>query len=151
MRADPRRQLYRELLRYVDFFQPRVFVMENVLEIRTAAGGEYFTAVQHEARQLGQVQGRPGYRVHAQVEDAYALGVPQRRLRQLIIGVRNDLPGYFPPDLRPAKRALPGTNLGAAISDLPPIPAGDGEATRAYVQFWRGRAGLDALNNPWLN
>ncbi len=140
LKADPRRHLFRELLRYVEFFQPRVFVMENVLGLRTAAGGEYFTAVQHEARRLGQAQGRPGYRVHGQVEDAYALGVPQKRQRQLIIGVRNDLPGYFPPDLRPAKRARPGTNLGAAISDLPPIPAGGGEEERAYERRWRRNA-----------
>jgi DNA (cytosine-5)-methyltransferase 1 len=140
LKVDPRRQLFRELLRYVEFFQPRVFVMENVLGLRTAAGGEYFTAVQHEARQLGQAQGRPGYRVHGQVEDAYALGVPQKRQRQLIIGVRNDLPGYFPPDLRAAKRARTGTNLGAAIGDLPPIPAGDGDETRDYDRWWRRNA-----------
>ncbi len=140
LKADPRRHLFRELLRHVEFFQPRVFVMENVLGLRTAAGGEYFTAVQHEARRLGLAQGLPGYRVHGQVEDSYALGVPQKRQRQLIIGVRSDLPGYFPPDLRPAKRARSGTNLGAAISDLPPIPAGGGEEDRLYDRWWRRNA-----------
>ena len=104
---DPRRNLFREFLRYVDFFQPRVFVMENVLGLRNAAGGEYFTAVQKEARELGRKQGRPGYRVHSQIEDAWELGVPQKRQRQLIIGVRNDLPGYLLPELQPARRALP--------------------------------------------
>jgi len=104
---DPRRQLYRDFLRYVDFFQPRVFVMENVLGLRSASGGEYFTAVQKEARELGRAAGKPGYRVHGQIEDAWELGVPQKRRRQLIIGVRNDLPGYFIPDLKPAPRVLP--------------------------------------------
>lgn len=33
---DPRRYLYQEFLRYVKFFKPRVFVMENVLGIRSA-------------------------------------------------------------------------------------------------------------------
>src|SRR3989442_7242485 len=79
LKEDSRRQLYRDFLRFVDFFQPRVFVMENVLGIRTAARGAYFTAVQKEARQLGRKQGHPGYRVHAQVEDASELGVPQKR------------------------------------------------------------------------
>ena len=56
---DPRRQLYREFLRYVDYFQPRVFVMENVLGIKSAAGGEHFTRVQVEARELGRATGKP--------------------------------------------------------------------------------------------
>jgi len=122
---DARRHLYREFLRYVDFFQPGIFVMENVLGLRTAAGGEYFTAVQKEARVLG-------YRVHGQVEDAWELGVPQKRRRQLIIGVRNDLPGYFIPDFKPAPRADPRTCLWAAIGDLPVLRAGSGEDERDY-------------------
>jgi DNA (cytosine-5)-methyltransferase 1 len=125
LKEDPRRYLYREFLRYVESFEPRLFVMENVLGIRTAAGGEYFTAVQNEARALG-------YRVHAQVEDAWELGVPQKRRRQLIIGVRNDLPGYFLPELKPAPRAETRTWLGAAIGDLPILRAGGGEDERDY-------------------
>lgn len=132
LKDDPRRFLYREFLRYVDFFQPRVFVMENVLGIRSAAGGEYFTRVQNEARELGRAAGRPGYRVHAQIEDAWELGVPQKRRRQLIIGVRNDLPGYFLPELKPAPRAEPRTWLGAAIGDLPILRAGGGDDERDY-------------------
>jgi len=76
---DPRRHLYKEFLRYVDLFKPRVFVMENVLGIKSAAGGKYFTSVQQEARAIG-------YRVHPQVEKAFELGVPQKRVRQLIVG-----------------------------------------------------------------
>lgn len=145
LKEDARRHLYREFLRHVDFFKPRVFVMENVLGLRTAAGGEYFTAVQYEARRMG-------YRVHEQIEDSFALGVPQKRKRQLIIGVRGDIPGYFSPDLKPAPRARPGTPLGAAISDLPPIPAGGGEDECEYGKVWRkialqlfGRAARDYL------
>ncbi len=53
LKEDPRRYLYQEFLRYVEFFQPKVFVMENVLGIRSASGGEYFTRVQKEARAIG--------------------------------------------------------------------------------------------------
>ena len=117
---DPRRHLYQELLKYVDYFRPKVFVMENVLGIKTAAGGEYFVRVQSEARALG-------YRVHGQVEDARQLGLPQKRRRQLIIGTREDMSGYFLPGLKPAPSATPETNLGDAISDLPELCAGQGE------------------------
>lgn len=125
LKDDPRRLLFREYLRYVAHFQPRVFIMENVLGLQTAAGGAYFTAVQHEARLLG-------YRVVSQVADAFALGVPQKRRRQLIIGVRGDLPGFFPSELTPAPRAFPGTTLGPAIGDLPPLTAGEGEKDCEY-------------------
>ena len=123
--ADPRRHLYREFLRYVGFFQPRIFVMENVLGLRSAVGGTCLTAVQKEARALG-------YRVHGQVEDAWELGVPQKRHRQLIIGVRNDLPGYFLPELQHAPRAEPRPCVWDAIGDLPILRAGGGEDERDY-------------------
>ncbi len=132
IKYDPRRHLYREFLRYVEFFQPRIFVMENVLGLRNAAGGDYFTAVQKEARELGRSACKPGYRVHGQIEDAWELGVPQKRLRQLIIGVRNDVAGYFVPELKPAPRAEPRTWLWAAIGDLPILQAGNGEDEREY-------------------
>ena len=140
---DPRRFLYREFLRYVQYFRPRVFVMENVLGIRSAADGEYLTRVQKEARELG-------YRVHDQIEDARELGVPQKRRRQLFIGVRADLPRYFIPELKPAPRAVPPSSIGRpqlgnmadgepaqpalwdAIGDLPSLQAGQGSAEADY-------------------
>ena len=139
LKEDPRRKLYQEYLRFVDYFQPRIFVIENVLGIRTAAGGKYFTSVQKEARELGRTEGKPGYRVHSQIEDAWELGVPQKRRRQLIIGVRNDLPGYFMTDIKPAPRATPRTNLGAAICDLPPLLAGQGHDESEYDLERRAR------------
>lgn len=122
---DPRRHLYKEFLRHVEHFQPKVFVMENVLGIRSASGGEYFTKVQAEARKLG-------YRVHAQVEECVKLGVPQKRRRQLFIGTRQDLPGYFHPKLELPKRAIPDATLWEAIGDLPPLKAGKGAEERDY-------------------
>lgn len=125
MVEDKRRHLYQEFLRYVEFFKPKVFVMENVLGIKSAAGGKYFTRVQKEAR-------AKGYRVHGQVEKAFALGVPQKRQRQLIIGTRLDLPEYFPSELVPAPRAVEWPTLGEAICDLPTLKAGGGEEETEY-------------------
>jgi len=122
---DARRHLYRNFLKYVEHFKPRVFVMENVLGIRSAAGGEYYTRVLHEARKLG-------YRVQPQIEDAYRLGVPQKRRRQLFIGVRADIAEFFPSEVAAAPRAMAETNFGAALADLPPLKAGTGEQVREY-------------------
>jgi DNA (cytosine-5)-methyltransferase 1 len=150
LKEDARRHLYKYFLHYVDFFQPKVFVMENVLGLRTAAGGEYFTLVQSKARILGQAAGHPGYRVQAQIEDAWDLGVPQKRRRQLIIGVRNDLPGYFPSTLPPTSSATPNISLGATICDLPRLSSGSGEDSRDYDLKRReehiNKYGLDARN-----
>lgn len=137
---DPRRSLYREFLKYVDFFQPRLFVMENVPGIRSAAGGAFFCQVQDEARSAG-------YRVHSQIEKAISLGVPQKRRRQLIIGTRLDVPDFFAGELTPVSRAVISPTLGEAIGDLPPVRAGGGmehaeydmERRKAHVQrYGRG-------------
>jgi DNA (cytosine-5)-methyltransferase 1 len=125
LKPDARRLLYKEFLKFVDYYRPKVFVIENVLGIRTAAEGRYFTEVQADARRLKTRHGIPGYRVHAQVEDAWALGVPQKRRRQLIIGVRCDVPEYFIPELRHPPRSIPFLTLGPAIDDLPVVKAGD--------------------------
>jgi len=144
LKEDPRRHLFRNFLDHVEYFQPRVFVIENVLGLRSAAGGRYFTAVQYEARSLGRANGKPGYRVHPQIERGVDLGVPQKRRRQLIVGVRADLPGYFSPELEPAPRAMLETMLGDAILDLPALKAGEGEhridydLKRRKVQFLGG-------------
>ena len=122
---DKRRHLYQEFLKYVAFFKPKVFVMENVLGIRSASGGEYFSRVQKEARAIG-------YRVHAQVEDCVELGLPQKRRRQLFIGTRIDLPDYFRPEIKPAPRASVHPTLWQAIGDLPPLQAGEGVEVRDY-------------------
>jgi DNA (cytosine-5)-methyltransferase 1 len=125
LKDDPRRVLYKQFLKYVEHFKPKVFVMENVLGIRTASGGIYFSKVQAEARKLG-------YKVHAQLEKCINLGVPQKRRRQLFVGTRDDLPGYFRPKLEPADRAMLGTTLWDAIGDLPSLTAGAGEEISEY-------------------
>lgn len=48
-------------------------------------------------------------------------------------------PATFRPTSGP-RNARPGTNLGAAIGDLPPITAGGGEEERAYDRWWRRNA-----------
>jgi DNA (cytosine-5)-methyltransferase 1 len=132
LKDDSRRHLFRNFLGYVEHFQPKVFVIENVLGLRSAAGGRYFTAVQFEARSLGRESGLPGYRVHPQIERGIEQGVPQKRRRQLIVGVRADLSGYFPTELTPAPRATMETMLGDAILDLPVLAAGEGENEVPY-------------------
>lgn len=137
---DPRRDLYSDFLRFVKYYQPRVFVMENVLGIKTAASGEFFTRVQSESRELG-------YRVIPYEVEAWRFGVPQKRIRQLIIGTRRELPFFIPNRyIKPTHAevgAIPqdglqsAVTLGEAICDLPAISAGDEQYERSYDQARR--------------
>ncbi len=132
---DARRELYKEFLRYVEFYKPKVFVMENVPGLKTAAGGRFFTQVQVEIRELG-------YRVIPYEVETWRFGVPQKRVRQLLIGTRHDLPMFIPEKyIRPThalatepQSALlqPAVTLGEAIGDLPAIAAGDEQHLRSY-------------------
>jgi DNA (cytosine-5)-methyltransferase 1 len=132
---DPRRELYREFLKYVAYYQPKVFVMENVPGMRSAAGGAFFTAVQVDSRELG-------YRVIPYEVSAWRFGVPQKRIRQLIIGARRELPLFIPDrymrethvDLGAPvpKGKQPAVTLGEAIGDLPDITSGDERYIRSY-------------------
>lgn len=140
---DERRFLYREFLKYVDYFQPKVFVMENVLGIRSASGGEYFARVQKEARALK-------YRVHAQVEDCVKLGLPQMRRRQLFIGTRLGLPEYFRTELKAPPRACDRQPpLWEAIGDLPALKAGEGNEVCDY-DLERRKSHIDRFNSNYL-
>ena len=83
-----------EFARLVDEVQPRMFVMENVKGLTIGVSKGYFKETYHRLQQAG-------YKVRAQLLDAQWLGVPQRRVRVFIIGVRNDLKGHprFPDPL----------------------------------------------------
>ena len=132
---DARRDLYREFLRFVKYYQPRLFVMENVPGIKSAVGGEFFTRVQVESRELG-------YRVIPYEVEAWRFGVPQKRMRQLIIGTRRELPLFIPDRYIRATHVEPGmavpdglefaVTLGEAIGDLQAIYAGDEKFERDY-------------------
>lgn len=132
---DPRRSLYRQFLTFVKYYQPKAFVMENVPGLRSAAGGEFFTKVQVESRKLG-------YRVVPFEAKSWSFGVPQKRIRQLFIGTRRELPlfiadRYIRPTHggigEPSREGLePVVTVGEAIGDLPPIDAGDDEFERVY-------------------
>ena len=124
---DPRRTLYQQYFKYVDHFRPKLFVMENVLGIRSADGGRHFRDIKTSARRLG-------YRVHGEVVEATTFGVPQKRRRQLIIGTRIDYPGCFRRGLIVPVLKLEGIALGHAIMDLPVLKAGGGTDPCEYKQ-----------------
>lgn len=130
---DPRRDLYKYFLKFVNHFRPKVFVMENVLGIKKMQNGVYFTAIQNEARKIG-------YRVVPIEVNTWEYGVPQKRIRQLFIGTLTELPIFVPTQLiqkthsmTPKEDGLsPLVTLGEAIEDLPHLKAGDERIIQDY-------------------
>jgi DNA (cytosine-5)-methyltransferase 1 len=135
---DPRRRLYQQYFEYVDHFKPMLFVMENVLGIRSADGGRYYQAVHTTAREHG-------YRVIGTVINAWEFGVPQKRRRQFIIGTRINLPKYFRPQTITSMVESRDFKLGHAIGDLPRMSAGTGSEVAEYDLALRQKQLADPL------
>lgn len=130
---DPRRDLYKRFLKNVEFFKPNIFVMENVLGIKSMGSGIYFTKIQEASRALG-------YSVAPVQINCWEFGVPQKRVRQLFIGTKVGQPLFMPSrylakthSSEPSDKSLePLVTLGEAICDLPPLKANDGASESKY-------------------
>ncbi len=119
--TDPRNQLWRQYLRFVEHFRPKIFVMENVPQLLTS--GEY--------EQILEKATKLGYVVKAEVLHAVDYGVPQKRKRAIIIGSRIGTPEHpEPTHIDPAKMNLLTQNrkswrtVREVIADLSPKPDG---------------------------
>lgn len=80
---DPRNGMIWEYLRLVAELRPKSFIIENVPAILTVAKGALFNAIAELANDAG-------YEVVAQKLDAAGYGVPQHRVRAIIVGTRSD-------------------------------------------------------------
>lgn len=81
---DTRNQLYKQLIRVISAKKPKFFLAENVKGITNLAKGEVFKMIIDDFTNIG-------YKVKHQILNAADFGVPQSRLRVIIIGVRNDI------------------------------------------------------------
>lgn len=119
--ADPRNQMYKQLLRVVAAKRPRYFVGENVKGLASFAKGEILEQIVSEFEDVG-------YRVKYQVVNAADYGVPQSRMRLLIFGERLDLPEAFQfpprashadPQISDRDKLLPWLSVGKALAHYP--------------------------------
>ncbi len=85
-----RGRLYLAMVRAIEATTPKVFVAENVKGLLSANGGLAKEIITNDFAKAG-----PGYRIYMQVLNAADYGVPQRRERVFIVGVRKDLKGEF--------------------------------------------------------
>jgi DNA (cytosine-5)-methyltransferase 1 len=105
---DPRGQLYLEAVRILKDKQPRFFVCENVPGLISIGGGEVFKTILKSFEDVG-------YKTKWRLFEMEKFGIPQKRRRVIVVGVRNDLDldPVFPEPSGPVK------TLRDAIAGLP--------------------------------
>lgn len=86
--ADTRNSLYKELLRVIIDKKPKYFLAENVKGLLSLNKGEVFSMILKDFFEAG-------YNVVYKVLNSANYGVPQKRERVIIVGVRKDLPFLF--------------------------------------------------------
>ncbi|MFH4680357.1 DNA cytosine methyltransferase [Vibrio diabolicus] len=81
-KSDKRNNLFYSFASFVEFFQPAVFVMENVVGLLTHDKGNTLNTVIDTFKSIG-------YNVDWKVLNAAHYGVPQKRERFILIGAKN--------------------------------------------------------------
>lgn len=141
---DPRNRLYKGFVDYVRFFEPTVFLMENVIGLINHADGRLLQEILKAFAAIG-------YATDWRVLNAANYGVPQKRERILIVGVKKgrvakpilDFPApthsfdgrvigtrWKSNYIVNPKKGSPAITVDMAISDLPRLRSG--ETKRAY-------------------
>lgn len=86
---DPRNTLFEEYASFVNYFRPKVFVLENVVGLATHRSGESIQSMQECFHVLG-------YDSEWRILNAAHFGVPQKRERLIMIGVERGAKIIFP-------------------------------------------------------
>lgn len=85
---DERNKLYLEMIRVIRDKQPKFFLAENVKGIMSIGKGQVFQNILSDFRSLG-------YQVQFRLLNAADYGVPQKRQRVIIVGVRNGINAIY--------------------------------------------------------
>ncbi|MFN8459240.1 MAG: DNA cytosine methyltransferase [Anaerolineae bacterium] len=141
---DPRNSLFVNFAQWIDFLEPKAFVMENVkglLARRNTDGQKVIDIIKNTFVELG-------YSVDVWLLNAAEYGVPQIRERVFIVGNREGRELNPPPKTHSLELAcinnaqlsffennklLPAITLWEAISDLPSLNAREGEEEQEYA------------------
>jgi DNA (cytosine-5)-methyltransferase 1 len=140
---DPRNNLFEEFASFINFFRPKIFVIENVVGLATYKDGATVNAMEECFHSLG-------YDTEWRILNSAHFGVPQKRERFIMIGAERGTKITFPTPthfsesptigyrnrhkvLAPQSRDLfseqieiaPAITVMDAISDLPEVLAGD--------------------------
>jgi DNA (cytosine-5)-methyltransferase 1 len=161
--SDPRNKLFQHYMRFLEEFEPKAFLFENVPGLLSLADGKVFRRI------VGEFE-EHGYYVTGKILFSAHYGVPQERWRLILLGSK-DSPIEAPAPTHYAtgranfrgggtmtfqlsevdkKRLLPAVTVGDAIGDLPRLKMGEGgevmeysgPAHSTYARMMRNPAGF---------
>ena len=120
---DPRNELYKYYVKFLERYHPKMFVFENVLGIISAKRGE-------PLKDLRELVNQAGYEMELKVQVASDYGVLQNRHRIIIVGWKkfdeNGNPTLYKyPELKKEKKRY--EVLKDLFADLPELKAGEGK------------------------
>lgn len=125
---DSRTYLYQEFARVVEYCTPKFFIAENVDGLQKLQQGKFFNDQLKHFSNLNGVR----YRISHAKLNACDYGVPQKRKRVFIVGIREDIGAEFvfpkpthgkPTKLNPCVK--PYASHGETIKHLPLWPTGE--------------------------
>lgn len=102
---DARGTLFYHYALFLEKLQPKMFLFENVRGLKSHDGGKTYSVISSIFEQTGYV-------IQSQVLNAWHYGVPQKRERLIVIGIRKDLADRVkfeypePHDYRPVLRDI---------------------------------------------
>ncbi|MDD9867916.1 MAG: DNA cytosine methyltransferase [Candidatus Campbellbacteria bacterium] len=115
-----RGKLYKSFVKAVDLLQPKIFLAENVKGLLSIGNGMFMEKIKNDFKSVG-------YNVEHKLFRVADFGVPQKRERVLMIGVRGGLDNFVFP--KPSvKNWIP---VGQVIADLEYVPEG-----LVHNHFW---------------
>lgn len=118
MKGDERNYLYMFYAQFLERYQPKFFVFENVtglLSARDKDGHKYFDKMKSLFEQIG-------YTTEYSVIDTSEYGVPQARKRVILIGKLNGKSGFYPQ----LEKLQHKVSVNEVLKDLPCLNAGEG-------------------------
>jgi DNA (cytosine-5)-methyltransferase 1 len=114
---DARNYLFKEYAKYLEKYNPKMFVFENVFGLLSAGNGKYL----EEMKSLFLDK---GYLMQVYKVEANNFGVLQNRKRLIILGIQKKLKLELP-DLE-SIQVPTNARVAEIFKDLPPLQAGDG-------------------------
>lgn len=128
MESDPRNHLYKHYIKFLEKYNPKMFVFENVPGILSAKNGEYLDKILKAVEKAGYEVSLPTNKYR--ILNAKDFGVLQDRKRVIIIGWKKEL-GLHYPEFKVKENNF--QILKDLFSDLKPLK--NGEGTLSAVEY----------------